>query len=541
MATVSHTPGKRRYFTEVALLLLALGVGVAAYLLVVVGNTGQLPPGLGTHLASLAGAGLVTYGAVKWLAPYADPVILPVAFALNGLGLAMIYRLDISYLAAEHYDQVVGNKQLLVTAVGLIAALAVLFLVRDHRNLKRYTYLSLLASVVLLLLPLVPGLGVSQYGANIWIDLKVATFQPAELAKILLAVFFASYLADNRDNLALTGRKLAGMRLPRLRYTTPLLVAWLVGVGILVLQNDYGTSVLLFGLFVIMLYVATDRPAWIAIGFLAAAAAGYGAYLLKPHIANRVVAWLHPLDPEVYASGGGSFQLVQGLFGFATGGLTGTGLGNGHPTLVPFANSDFIVASFGEELGVTGVFAILALYGILVERGLRIAIGARDGFGKLLATGLAFSIALQVFVVVGGLTRVLPLTGLTTPFLAAGGSSLLSSWIIIALLLRMSDAARRPQAAPVLGDAALPAALIGELDRDQARVGMADAARLAPARFGAAATGGHDGAAPFNGDDFNGEALGGAACGGEESGGAVLQGGAAPVEPDDNPTTVVRL
>lgn len=538
MATVSHIPGKRRYFTEVALLLLALGVGMAAYLLVVVGNTGQLPPGLGIHLASLTGAGLVTYGAVKWLAPYADPVILPVAFALNGLGLAMIYRLDISYLAAENYAQVVGNKQLLVTAVGLVAALAVLFLVRDHRNLKRYTYLSLVGSVILLLLPLVPGLGVSQYGANIWIDLRVATFQPAELAKILLAVFFASYLADNRDNLALTGKKLAGMRLPRLRYTTPLLVAWLVGVGILVVQNDYGTSVLLFGLFVVMLYVATDRPAWIGIGFVAAAAAGYGAYLLKPHIANRVVAWLHPLDPEVYASGGGSYQLVQGLFGFATGGLTGTGLGNGYPALVPFANSDFIMASFGEELGLTGMFAILALYGILVERGLRIAIGARDGFGKLLATGLAFSVALQVFVVVGGLTRVLPLTGLTTPFLAAGGSSLLSSWIIIALLLRMSDAARRPQVSSAFGEAALPAALLGDLDRESAPsgIGAGRGTGRGPASSG---VGGGEGQQPGASGAHVHPGQSDHLTGGQ--GGAVLQSGGHPVAPDDNPTTVVRL
>ncbi|MDO4792062.1 MAG: FtsW/RodA/SpoVE family cell cycle protein [Buchananella hordeovulneris] len=456
MATVSHIPGQRRYFTEVALLLLSLGLGVAAYVLVVVGTTGTLPSSLALHLSTLVAVGLGTYGLVKWLAPYADPVVLPIAFALNGLGLAMIYRLDVSYLTAERYGEVVGTKQLIITAVGILGALAVLFWVRDHRNLKRFTYLSLLAAVVLLLLPLVPGLGVSNYGARIWINLGVATFQPSELAKVFLAIFFASYLADNRDNLALTGKKLLGLQLPRLRYTIPLLVAWLIGVGILVVQNDYGTSILLFGLFVIMLYVATDRPAWIAIGFAAVAVAGYGAYLLKPHIANRVTGWLHALDQDVYDAAGGSFQLVQGLFGFSTGGLTGTGLGAGHPALVPFANSDFIMASFAEELGLTGVFAILILYGILVERGLRIAIGSRDGFGKLLATGLSFSIALQVFVVVGGLTRVLPLTGLTTPFLASGGSSLLSSWLIIGLLLRMSDSARRPQLAPTVGDAALP-------------------------------------------------------------------------------------
>ncbi|MDO5081446.1 FtsW/RodA/SpoVE family cell cycle protein [Buchananella hordeovulneris] len=456
MATITQTHGRRRFVAELYLLSLAIALSVGAYVLVSLAMETELPSALATHLVVVFGTALVMYVLKYWLAPHADPVILPIAVALNGLGLAMIFRLDVTYLELETYDSFVGTKQLLHTGVGILGALAVLMFVRDHRSLKRYTYLSMATAVVLLFLPILPVIGQEINGARIWINLGVATLQPAELAKILLAIFFASYLANNRDNLALVSRRFMGLQLPVLRYTGPLATAWLIGVGILVLQNDYGTSILLFGLFVVMLYIATDRPSWIVIGFLAVAVAGYGAYLIKPHIANRVIGWLDAMNPEVYDAPGGSYQLVQGIYGLATGGLLGTGLGRGHPTLVPFANSDFIMTSFGEELGLTGSLAMLALYGILVERSFRIAIGSRDGFGKLLASGLGFTMALQVFVVVGGLTRVLPLTGLTMPFLSAGGSSLISSWLIIALLLRMSDAARRPRSGAVVTAADLP-------------------------------------------------------------------------------------
>ncbi len=257
-------------------------------------------------------------------------------------------------------------------------------------------------------------------------------------------MFFAGYLVVARDTLSLVGPKILWLRLPRARDLGPILVAWAASVAVLVLERDLGTSLLFFGIFVAMLYVATERVSWIVIGLGLFAGGCVLAWRLFGHVQNRVAVWLDPFDPDLIEAQGGSYQVVQALYGMADGGLLGTGLGRGSPEIVPFAESDFIVAALGEELGLAGLFAILALYGILVQRGLRTAIGVRDGFGKLLACGLAFSIALQVFVVAGGVTRVIPLTGLTMPFLAYGGSSLLGSWIIVALLLRVSDLARRP-------------------------------------------------------------------------------------------------
>ncbi len=316
--------------------------------------------------------------------------------------------------------------------------------VRDHRILRRYTWTAAVAGLVLLLLPLAPGLGRTVNGARIWIGIGPLSFQPGELAKICLAVFFAGYLVVHRDALSLTGRKILFLQLPRARDLGPILLAWVASIGILVLQRDLGTSLLFFGLFVAVLYVSTERVSWIVLGLLMFSAAAVFAATTMGHVQARVDIWLHPFTAENRS--GASYQLVQGLFGMANGGLTGTGLGEGRPQTVPYANSDFIYSTIGEELGLAGLFAVLVLYVVLVERGLRTAIGVRDGFGKLLAAGLAFSVTLQVFVVVGGVTRVIPLTGLTMPFLAAGGSSLVSNWIVVALLLRVSDLARRPAA-----------------------------------------------------------------------------------------------
>ncbi len=312
-------------------------------------------------------------------------------------------------------------------------------MLRDHRSLSRYTYTAMAAAIVLLLLPLVPLLGVEINGARIWIHVGPLSFQPGEIAKIALAIFFAGYLVNARDSLSLVGRKILGLQLPRARDLGPLLVVWMVSLGVLVLQRDLGTSLLFFGLFVALLYVATERTSWVVIGLLLFSGGAFVAWTLFGHVQDRVNMWLHTFDPSVAA-----YQLQQGLYGMASGGLLGTGLARGRPDIVPFAESDFIIAAIGEELGLTGLFAVLMMYLLLAERGLRTAIGVRDGFGKLLAAGLSFSIALQVFVVVGGVTRVIPLTGLTTPFLAYGGSSLLSNWIIVAVLLRISDSARRP-------------------------------------------------------------------------------------------------
>ncbi|WP_315093102.1 FtsW/RodA/SpoVE family cell cycle protein [uncultured Cellulomonas sp.] len=444
MATVQPHRVRAGRGVELGLLLLALAIGVAAYALVGIGTTDEVPPdvlGYGLGMAALAiGIHLV----LRWRAPFADPVILPITVALNGIGLAMIYRIDFAY-AARGRDDTFAQRQLVWTAISVVLAAAVIVLLRDHRTLRRYTYTAMLAGLVLVALPLVPGLGVNINGASIWVRVGGVGFQPAEFAKIAFAVFFAGYLVTHRDTLALAGPKVLGLQLPRPRDLGPILIVWGASVAVLVLERDLGTSLLFFGLFVAMLYLATERLSWVVIGlllFVAGAVVAAGAF---SHVGARFDAWLNAFDPAVFdQSPGGSGQLVRGLFGMASGGLFGTGWGQGRPDLVPFAESDFIVASLGEELGLTGLLAILICYAVLAERGMRTAIGVRDGFGKLLAGGLAFIVALQTFVVVGGVTRIIPLTGLTTPFIAYGGSSLVANWVIVALLLRISDEARRP-------------------------------------------------------------------------------------------------
>jgi len=340
-------------------------------------------------------------------------------------------------------------KQLVWSALSVVIAAAVIITLRDHRRLRRYTFTAMAGGLALLLLPLVPGLGRSVLGSRIWIGLGPFTFQPGEVAKILLAIFFAGYLVQTRDVLALVGRRFVGIALPRARDLGPILIAWLASLGVLVFEKDLGSSLLFFGVFVAMLYVATERVSWIAIGLVLFAAGAYLAYRIFDHVQQRVELWL---DPFSQASLEQSDQLAKGIMGMASGGLFGTGLGQGRPWLVAFSNSDFIFASFGEELGLFGVAALLALYAVFVERGLRTSLGVRDGFGKLLAFGLAFSVGLQVFVVIGGVTKVIPLTGLTTPFMSLGGSSLLANWALMAILLRISDQARRP----VTDDVATP-------------------------------------------------------------------------------------
>ena len=455
MATVSINPVRPRRVLELFLMLIALAVGIGGYVLTTLNRTGEIPANLGIHIGILVALAIVAEVGVHFLAPYADPVILPIAVALTGMGLAMIYRIDLS-LDALGMDTV-GVRQLMFVGIAIVLAAAVLVLVRDHRILRRYTYTFGLVSVVLLLLPMIPGLGKETYGARVWISLGPLSMQPGELVKITLAIFFAGYLVTNRDNLTIGGPKVLGLRLPRARDLGPILVVWLVGVAILVLQRDLGTSLLFFGLFVATLYVATNRVSWLVIGFTMFVPAIFIAIKTFSHVRARFDVWLNALEPDVYnAEAGGSYQLVQGLFGQASGGLMGTGWGRGYPQLVPLANSDFILSSFAEELGITGLAAILVLYLVLIERGLRAAIGVRDGFGKLLATGLSFSFAIQIFVVLGGITRLIPLTGLTAPFLAAGGSSMVSSWLAIALLIRVSDAARRPSVPSAWTSGSLP-------------------------------------------------------------------------------------
>ncbi|MDQ1618809.1 MAG: hypothetical protein QOE19_1378 [Actinomycetota bacterium] len=436
---------------ELGMLVFSLVIAMAAYASVGLAHDGQLPAGMVGYGAGLGVLFLAAHLTLRRFARDADPVLLPSVTLINGLGLAIIHRLDLA--AADRATRLgidapsaAAPPQLTWTAVGVILFVVVLVGVRDHRVLQRFTYTAMLAGLGLLLLPLVPGIGTTINGARIWIRVAGFSFQPGELAKICLLVFFAGYLVVKRDVLALASRRVAGVDLPRARDLGPILVAWAASLAVLVFERDLGTSLLFFGVFVALLYVATERLSWLLIGLGLFASGSFVAWSLFSHVQDRVDIWLHAFAPDNV--GDSSYQLVQGLFGMGTGGILGKGLGQGRPDIVPYANTDFIIAAVGEELGLTGLMALLVIYGIIVQRGLRTSIAVRDAFGKLLAAGLAFSLALQVFVVVGGVTRLIPLTGLTMPFLSYGGSSLVSNWVLIALLLRISDAARRPAPTP---------------------------------------------------------------------------------------------
>ena len=425
---------------ELALLLLACVINGAAMTLVQLGAQGEVDSSvlmLGGGLAVLV---LGMHVALRFVAPQADPFILPIVTVLNGLGIAMIYRVDIAEQSTGW--GAAGIRQIVWTGLAIALALAVILVIRNHRVLQRYRFISMFAGIVLLLLPLLPIIGHQEFGAKIWIRIGAFSFQPGELAKIALAVFFAGYLVESRDSLSMVGRKVLGIRFPRARDLGPILVIWAAAMAVLIFQRDLGTSLLYFGLFLVMIYVATGRASWILLGLGLFVGGALVASQTLGYVQGRFNGWLDPFNPEVYESTGGSYQLVQGLFGLANGGLVGTGLGQGRPDLVPLAQSDYIIATLGEELGLAGLFAVLALYLLFVSRGFRIGFAGQDDFGRLLGVGLSFVVALQVFIVIGGVTRVIPLTGLTTPFLAAGGSSLVANWIIAALLLRLSDTIR---------------------------------------------------------------------------------------------------
>ena len=432
---------KRLRNLELLLIVFALGLSAVAMALVQFGAQGSLDLRVLSYTGGLALLVLLVHLAVRWLAPDADPFVVPIATMLNGIGITMIHRLDI----AEGISgwQAIGVRQIAWTAVALVALLLVLLVVRNHRVLQRYRYLAMALGVGLLLLPLLPGIGRTVNGATLWVEIGQVSFQPGEVAKIALAIFFAGYLLTAKDSLRVAGKQFLGMRWPRLRDLGPIVLVWVLAMAVLVFQRDLGTSLLYFGLFVVMMFIATERLIWVIVGgglFIA------GAFVVGSQIGyvqGRVAGWLNSFDQSVYEAQGGSYQLVQGLFGFAEGGFIGQGLGQGQPDLVPLAHSDYIVAALGEELGLIGIFGILALYLLLVSRGFRVGYLGTEDFGRLLASGLAFAIALQVFVVIGGLTRIIPVTGLTTPFLAAGGSSLVANWMIVALILRLSDDATK--------------------------------------------------------------------------------------------------
>ncbi|KRA25146.1 cell division protein FtsW [Microbacterium sp. Root61] len=426
---------------ELALLVFAFVINGSAVALVQLGATGIIDAKFLVYCGGLTALVVALHIVLRLVARDADPFVVPIATLLTGLGIAMIYRIDIA--KRLHGWEAFSTRQLAWAGIALVGAIVVVILLRNYRVLFRYTYIFGLVGVVLLLLPLVPGLG-TDANADVWVSLGIFSFQPGELAKIALAIFFAGYLVRTRESLTSVGTRFLGVTWPRARELGPLLVVWLTSMAIIVLQRDLGTGLLIFGMFVAMLYVATGKTSWVLIGVVLAAGGAFLASRILPYVQGRFTNWLDAFNPDLMD--GSSYQLVQGIFGMAQGGLLGTGLGQGRPYLTPLAQSDYILPSLGEELGLVGVFAILCLYMVFTSRGIRIGLAGQDDFGKLLATGLSFTIALQVFIMVGGVTRLIPLTGLTTPFLAAGGSSLVANWIIVALLLRISDAVRsRPR------------------------------------------------------------------------------------------------
>lgn len=438
------TPARRRTGrgAELGLLVFA-GIIVTAALVIVELNQNQalhwelLYYG-GGYIAVFAVAHLLT----RALAPYADPLLLPLVALLNGIGLVMIYRLDLAAKARDADAAAQAPLQLLWTGIALLFFLVVLLVVRDHTTLQQYSYTLALLGVVFLAIPAaLPSRFSEVNGAKIWIKIPgLLSIQPSEFAKIALIVFAAAFLVSKRTLLSTAGKRFLGLVLPRARDLGPLVVLLAVALAVLVFGNDLGTALLLFGVLLVMVYLTTGRVSWLIIGLLAFAGGAVLAYQLFAHLRVRVDIWLHPFADPLNKG----YQLVQSLFGLGTGGIFGTGLGAGRPDIVPFASTDFITAALGEELGLVGLSAILLCYLLLVGRGLRTALAAKDNFGSLLAAGLSFAIALQVFIIVGGVTRLIPLTGLTTPFLSYGGSSLLANYIILALLLRISDSSRRP-------------------------------------------------------------------------------------------------
>ncbi|MBV7649650.1 FtsW/RodA/SpoVE family cell cycle protein [Streptomyces albidoflavus] len=452
-STIGAIGAPSRRNTELALLVFAVVIPVFAYVNVGLAINDEIPTGLigyGIGLGLLAGVGHIV---VRRFAPYADPLLLPLATLLNGLGLVLIWRLDQSERLQQLSMKAYGTfspsapSQLMYSAIAIAFFVAVVIFLKDHRILQRYTYISMVGAIILLLLPLVPGLGADVFGAKIWINVGGFTVQPGEFAKIVIAIFFAGYLMVKRDALALASRRFMGLYLPRGRDLGPILMIWAVSLLVLIFENDLGTSLLFFGMFVIMLYVATERTSWIVIGLGMAAAGAVGVASFAHHVQVRVNAWLDPFS--CYADSGACEQIGQSVMSFGSGGVLGTGLGQGDSDLIGFAaNSDFIFSTVGEELGLAGVMAFFLLYALIIERGARTALAARDPFGKLFAIGLTGAFALQVFVVAGGVMGLIPLTGMTMPFLAYGGSSVLANWALVAILIRISDTARRPAPAP---------------------------------------------------------------------------------------------
>ena len=429
--TALEVAARRRANTELGLLVLGLLVVLVAAALVELSQQPDIPDAVLNYGAGFLALSVVAHIAKRRLAPGSDPLILPIAVLLNGLGLVMVRRLD---FAGGEQALEFAPSQTVWSAVAVAAFVLTLWFVRDHTSFDDYRYLIGLGSLLLLLTPLLPVIGREINGARIWLSIGGLSFQPVEAVKLGFVIFFASYLAEKRDVLAVATSRLGPIMLPPLRAFAPLLGIWAVGLAVLGLQNDLGPTLLLFGVFIVMLYIGTGRLAYPVVGVLLAGVGAVFAYQSFWHVQNRVSIWL-----DVWSRyDGDGFQLAQSLFAIGTGGIAGVGFGQGQPGFIPFVRTDFIFSAFGEEAGLLGTTGILLCFILLIGRGFRIAMRARDEMGALLAAGLTTILALQVFIIVGGVTRLIPLTGITLPFVSYGGSSLLSNYVLVALLARVS-------------------------------------------------------------------------------------------------------
>ena len=428
MAATSPIARARRS-TELSLVIMAGLITAGAYTLASLGEYAVIPTRIVPFLGVLLGLLLLAHLAVRWFAGGADPTMLPLAAILHGIGYVMITRLD---------DRLAG-LQTTWSIVAIGGFIATLLVIQRAPDLARYRWSFLLAGVGLLLLPMIPGLGFGVGGARIWVSLGPINFQPGEFAKLALAIFFAGYLAENRELIADSNWKVGPFRLPEPRHLLPILLAWGFTVLVMVAQRDLGSSLLFFALFVVMMWVATERAAYLVIGLLMFAVAAYVAWRLFGHVQTRVTIWLDPWSDRLDSG----YQIVQALYGLSDGGIAGTGLGLGSPGTVPEAQNDFIFTSIGEEMGLFGGAAVLMAYVLLIGAGLRTALRTDNTFEKLLSVGLTTILGVQAFIIIGGVIKVVPLTGITLPFVSYGGSSLLSNYILLALLIRLSDSGAR--------------------------------------------------------------------------------------------------
>ncbi len=436
MTTALHSPyrqlaiGRRR--AEIVLGLHVLAIVASGYVVLGLAKGPTLPPDLAFIAGAIAAMYVAVHVAIRRFAPAADPTLVPLIAFLNGLGFIAITRIDLAR------DTNFARIQATWILLGVAVFIGVLVVVREIALLERFRYTFGLAGVGFLLLPLAPSpIGRTINGARIWAALGPVRFQPGEVAKVLLVVFFASYLVDKRELLARGTKRIGRLHLPDPKHLGPLFLVWGVSILVMVAEKDLGSSLLLFSLFTTMLYMATNRSLYLLGGFGMFAIGATVAFNMFTHVQTRVDTWI---DPWADAQGKG-YQIIQSWYAFAAGGIGGTGLGLGSPDKVPYAETDFIFSSIGEELGLLGSLAVIATLLLIVGSGFRIAVDSQRSFNQLFSAGLTTIIGVQSFIIIGGVLRVIPLTGITLPFVSYGGSSLISNFAIIALLVRASDEA----------------------------------------------------------------------------------------------------